>query len=1226
MSFRANLLIMSIVIVLVIAGCKENPVGPTTPASTIHGKITRYQTNDTIHIVGATIADQGTMQRIALSDSIGNFSLPLGVLTATYNTTLITTKTGYYDTTTTLSVEVGKDQTVTIRLKIRDSSIITGTSGPNSIELLDPSKSHVIALKGNGNPETIVLTFVVKDSSGRPVVAPNQYWVNFILISTSPSGGAFLLPDSVRTNPSNGQVSVTVGSGTLPTVLQVYASIRGTKAVASPVVIGAGGGFADPARVGIGATVLNIAGRVFGNLRTTVTLSASDKYGSPVFENTPVQFVCNYGKLSVLQGLAFTDKEGNAVTDLISTTNPPPTGLVTITATTSGDSSVSIVRPMQILFSGPTKTPGRAANTINFTVPDGQTNSFDIKVSDDLGYPLVAGSTVKITMNAPDTLMKDLQLLFGNSGVYTFPDTRDTNATNIRVSVMDKGASKIAGIITFGIEITSLNGNYSNPAWFTGYVSGSSSGNFNVPASITLADSSVNFLYLRETGLPGTTRRLYFIVKDALGNVIQSPTKARVDFSFLQAPNGTTLSKAQDSTNSSGLVFVDITSGDAAGIALVSATTLDVANGIPTSAFSLPIEIAHGLPDSNKVFIELSKLNMFNKSGYQVGTVNLTLSDIYGSYAAPQKAFSDITVTTSGGYVNSVPLTVGGKVSVGLFGSSYEPNDPSLGPGFGYVRAIVLVHGGGTTTKSTPFLFSYAPKIAITSTSVVDTAAGALQRSLADGGSEEVQFTVADKNGNPISSGNSITVSVSGDVASEINVIGDVNVTALPVTWDRSAINYRFTVSDKLPGSGSQGAFKVTITVTGESGTAVKTFSGYLLAPGVLGGSTSGYAKSIVLVDPLAKRSIYVQGSGGAGSGRPTTAPLEFIAYDSLNRPVDANHAVLMQFGFQGENFGATIQRNSGLTDAAGSFTTVVESGSHSGVPYVIAYAIVNGDTIKSGLVQILISSGFADPSRFSVSAEKLNFPGMQWDGLIDVVRVQPGDRFGNPVPQNTPVWFYCAHGVVQTENAYTDINGIILQNYYSNGTRPRVEATGDHRFPGETDGFTYVKARTMGEAGQNIWDSLRVLWTGSPIYPFNSPGANPFSALSWTVAYTDTLGVTTNLSGPNGPTVPHLGNGGSWHFQIRDYWGNPMSAGTMITVDGGTAVVSVGDVSVNIPDTQAGANGATAWGVTDFSVAINDAHGATDPSEKRSYILKVKIVHPIYGESDFILASGTVF
>jgi hypothetical protein len=1224
MSLNTNLLKVTVFGLLIIAGCKDNPTEPVTSASTIYGTVTRYQTNDTIPIIGADISDQGTLSKSTVSDSLGHFSLPLGVLTSTYNTTLNISKSGYYDTTATASVEVGKDQTVIVRMKIQDSSIVTGGSGfgPNSIELLDPTKSHVIALKGNGNPESIVLTFVVKDSSGRSIVSPNQRWVNFVLISTSPSGGAFLVPDSALTNPLNGQVSVEVSSGSNPCILQVYASIRGTRATTSPVVIGVGGGFADPARVSIGATVLNIAGRVFGNLRTTVTLSASDRYGSPVFVNTPVQFDCDYGKLSEQRGLAFTDKEGNAVIDLISTTNPPPTGFVTINAATSGDSSVSIVRSMRILFSGFTRTPQRFANSVNFTIPDGQTNYFDIRVSDDLGNPLIKGSTVKITLNASDTLLTDLQLLFGENGVYTFEDGPDTLQTFLRVGVMDKGTTKISGYVTFGIEIKSTNGNYSNPGWFSGYVSGSGLSNFNVPASIELADSSVNFLYLRETGLPGITRRLYFVVKDALGNVIQSPTRARVDFSFLQAPVGTTLSKTQDSTGSSGYVFVDIHSGDTNGVAIVSATTLDEVNETLTSAFSLPIEVAHGLPDSNKVFITLSKTNMFNNYGSQIGTINLSLSDIFGSYAAPQSAYSDITVTTSGGYAGSIPFTVGGKASIALFGSSSEPSDPT--PGFGNVRAIVRAHGGGTTTKSVPFLFSYAPEIKITSTSVVDTATLALQRSLADGGSETIVFTVADKNGNPISSGNSILVSVSGEVASEIDLTGDISIT-LPETQDRSTIEHRFTLTDRLLGTGSQGAFKITITVSGESGTATKTISGYLLAPGVLGGINSGYAKSIVLVDPLKKRSIYVQGAGGAATGRPTTTTLEFIALDSLNRPVDVDHAITMRFGFEGQTYGATIQRLSGLTDAAGSFTTVVQSGSYSGVPYVIAYAIVNGDTIKSGLVQILISSGFADPSRFSVAAQKINFPGMQYDGLTNNIRVQPGDRFGNPVPENTPVWFYCAHGVVQTENAYTDINGIINQLYYSNGTRPYIGASGDTRFPGETDGFTYVKAKTMGEAGEDIWDSVKVLWTGSPVYPFNTAG-NPYNLLTWTVSYTDTLGVTTNLSAPNNSTIRHGGTGGTWHFQIRDYWGNPMSGGTTIVVSAGDAVEVVGDNNIKIPDTWAGANGTTAWGVTDFSVAANDKHKITDNPEAKVYILEVKITHQVYGEFGFVLASGIVY
>ena len=519
--------------------------------------------------------------------------------------------------------------------------------------------------------------------------------------------------------------------------------------------------------------------------------------------------------------------------------------------------------------------------------------------------------------------------------------------------------------------------------------------------------------------------------------------------------------------------------------------------------------------------------------------------------------------------------------------------------GFGYVRASVLVHGGGRTTKSVPFLFSYAPLITFTNTPnvIIDTVANALLNSLNNGGQISVNYAVKDKNGKPISSGNSITVTVSGPVASSIGLTGDINISNLPDTQDPSKTAFNFVISG-LSSSTSQGAFRITITVTGESGTAVRTLDGFLLGPNVLGGSTSGFAKSIILENPLVSRSIYVQGSGGAGSGRPTTATLEFQALDSLNRPVDAAHAVTMYFAFQGQTFGATIERTSGTTDATGSFTTVVESGSLSGVPYVVAYAVINGDTIKSGLVDILISTGFAVPSRFSVAAASINFPGMQWDGLIDIIRVQAGDQFGNPVPQNTPVWFSCTNGVVQTEAAYTDINGIINQNYYSEGQRPIVP----NNVPGQTNGFTFVKARTMGEGGTDIWDSVKVLWTGAPVDPNTRP-----------------------VTGPNPFTVPHGGSAGPWTFQIRDAWGNPLSAGTTITVSADGTVADMDPVT--LPDTQVGANGAAASGITNFVVNIHDTEKSTDTDNHNniSTTLRVTVVHQVYGTFTFVLASGVV-
>jgi len=139
-----------------------------------------------------------------------------------------------------------------------------------------------------------------------------------------------------------------------------------------------------------------------------------------------------------------------------------------------------------------------------------------------------------------------------------------------------------------------------------------------------------------------------------------------------------------------------------------------------------------------------------------------------------------------------------------------------------------------------------------------------------------------------------------------------------------------------------------------------------------------------------------------------------------------------------------------------------------------------------------------------------------------------------------------------------------------------------------------------MGEAGQDIWDSVRVLWTGSPVSPFN-----------WA------------FSGPDPFAVPHAGSAGPWTFQIRDAWGNPLSAGTTISVSALGTIVTMDPVT--LPDTQAGANGAPAGGITNFSVMIFDTHKAADTPEPKSTILTVKVVHPIYGQFSFVIASGTI-
>jgi hypothetical protein len=126
------------------------------------------------------------------------------------------------------------------------------------------------------------------------------------------------------------------------------------------------------------------------------------------------------------------------------------------------------------------------------------------------------------------------------------------------------------------------------------------------------------------------------------------------------------------------------------------------------------------------------------------------------------------------------------------------------------------------------------------------------------------------------------------------------------------------------------------------------------------------------------------------------------------------------------------------------------------------------------------------------------------------------------------------------------------------------------------------------------------VLWTGIPVNPLIYPhtGPDPFN-------------------------IPHAGSAGPFTFEVRDAWGNPLSAGTKITVSAPHATASLDPIE--LPDTQDGANGTAAPGITNFSVILYDPHESTDPVEPKDTYLQVIIDHPVYGKFSYILFSGTV-
>jgi hypothetical protein len=1134
MNVRAYLVWCVAVFLVFAAGCQQNPTEPTaTKTSTISGTVLDAGNNP---LALSRVIDIGSLAQVDTTKSDGSFILKLQ-LSSNYNTSLYAIKPGYGSDTPKVSLTPGDNISgINIHMFVTDSSkIVSGKSGrPASIGLVSQTATSIL-LKGGTNP-SCTLTFLVVDSLNRPVTGTNACKVKFSMSVARPSGES-IKPDTAGTDPLTGQVSTTVFSGTQPNAILVTAQvIDPTHKITATAGLTEGTGLPDGNHVSISASVFNIAGRVYDGLSTTIMMTVNDQFGNPVADGTPVSFVTNGGGIAKD---AFT-QNGVASAKLTSGGgNPPPGGLVTVTAEVKGDTSVrksdsSIVRTIQVLFSGHT-TVIRSANTVNFEVPFSDMNYFDFTVSDDNGKPLSGGSTIDVSVDAANDALKSSLTLKGNS--ITMPDTKDTNATHFRVWVIDKLNDSLSGVLNFKIKIVSQNGNY--PAvdqyWFSGYKRGATPGlgYYGVPAGISLADSSSKKLYLLETQLPDTSTRISFVVRDGSGYPLSVTNKAVVSFSLLQAPYGTTLSPTVDSTGQSGIVSVNVVAGNTPGTALVVARTSDGA-GHFYSALSMPIEIAHGLPDSNQIFMNLPK-NMFNDMGNLVGSLKVNLADVNGNFPAPQY----IRFSTSGGVISPISALIdaNGSASTGLYGGKV-PKDPILG--FGNVSVFVKVHGGVNATRKVPFVFSGEPVITILNIRETDTVV------IPNTGYKDISFKVADAYGIPLSKGNTIVVSQSGVASNGISISNANNTTAGLI--DTTTTIYMVRILNDVSKRNISGTFDVTITVNGPNGTAVKKLNGILGAP------PSGYSSSIQLLAGYpSNTTISVKGTGAS-----ETSTMKFVVKDSLGNFISSTHPATVNFSIlNGPGGGEFLSPTSAVTDDSGKVSTTISAGTKSGVVQVIASTTVNSVTITSTPVTMTIASGLADSSHFtawltdkSASAPLVNFPGNVLQGdRIGEVRVSVGDRYGNPVQPGTALYFTTNAGLV-TSSGYTVDNGHLAS------TPPVVSLFGGNPIPPNGQGVV-----TVSTLGQRV-DQFGVVQVGVKVtkdIPF-------VYSLAPVITASNNIGT--------------IGTGNSLevNYKVADVNNNPLAFENFITVTASTPPNSQlnldylglkGDLNIKMPDTK---------------------------------------------------------
>ncbi len=955
-----------------------------------------------------------------------------------------------------------------------------GSEEGSNIVVVEKSAAS-IGIKGSGFNETATITFEVRDANGNPVDSLNIVEVAFSLLG-GPEGGEFIHPPSAMTD-GEGRVKATVNSGTGSGVVQVLAEavVDTNDFKSSPVLIIIHGGLAHQDHFTISSEKLNFPGYNISGLPLAINVIAGDKNANPVPPETPVSFTTTGG---TIQGSAFTDANGAASATLYSG-NPRPNhpdlgeGFANVTASTIGENGQKIEDQTIVLFSGRTVITGLQDI---FVIEPGEEKSFDYTVNDQHGNPLVEGTTISVTASGDG---EDDITLRGDIDV-TLPDTQDKDKwTSFSFSVKDNNPEEASNkVLELVIEVDSPNGDgtYTMVGVLAGVDDIPPSGDedmFKAPHNIVLSSIERPSISVIGTGAPASTV-VTFRVLDLLNRPIDLDNQVTVNFELRGPGGGEELNFNQKETDEQGFASTVLTSGTRSGIVQIVAS-FPVEGRDSVKAEPVKIIIHAGLPTSNNFHLLLEQKNIPYTSSGRSSVVGAQLADKYNN---PVQEGTAVYFTTNLGVIQAEAWTD----KDGFVETRYWAYDT----GNAEITAMTRGEGGESISVSKSILISGSTNIE--SPDLVDDFL------IPPGSSRTFQYTVADENGNPLTNGTTVTVSVEGVGAEDVSLSGDVHVN-IPDTQEKDKwTSFSFTIDDNNPDSPVERPIRVRIQVISDNGDEVHETRGKL--GGTLEEDELKEPYNIILTG-VESESISVTGTGAVNSTR-----INFIVVDARNKPITSEYALDVSFQLIGPGGGAFLNPTIVETDAQGRASTVLNAGTISGTAQVRATATFNGRNLFAEPVRIVIHAGLPHNNHFAVAPQdqRITWPQLMWVGKEKPIVAVVGDKHSNPVQPGTAVYFRTTAGNIQAE-AFTDDKGRVTVDLISIGEKVMNLQ--------DDPGFGYVVAETRGEDGETVIDSVRILLSGFP-----------------------TLSVT--------PTTFSIPSGGSETFilTVADQNGNPMAQG----------------------------------------------------------------------------------
>jgi hypothetical protein len=134
-----------------------------------------------------------------------------------------------------------------------------------------------------------------------------------------------------------------------------------------------------------------------------------------------------------------------------------------------------------------------------------------------------------------------------------------------------------------------------------------------------------------------------------------------------------------------------------------------------------------------------------------------------------------------------------------------------------------------------------------------------------------------------------------------------------------------------------------------------------------------------------------------------------------------------------------------------------------SGPVRVLASITIGTTTLTSSSANVSIAGGPPSGAHIGVAPAFLNIAGLVTQGIICPITAIVGDRFGNPVPQNTTVSFFTNGGVVGPQGL-TDGLGNAFSEIKTGPPTPRALPSPDSTISDPRTGMVTIIAVTQGE------------------------------------------------------------------------------------------------------------------------------------------------------------------